>query len=44
MKNKEWLAENINNMLKNQNYKLHIGQTIRVSCGDKKLEKLKLEL
>lgn len=35
MKKKEWLAESKSNMLKNQNCKLEVGQTIRVGFGDR---------
>lgn len=35
MKEKDWLAETTNNMLKNQNCKLRAGQTIRVGFGER---------
>lgn len=35
MKKKEWLAETINNMLKNQSCKLKVGQTIIVGFRDR---------
>jgi uncharacterized protein Veg len=41
MKNKEWLAETTNNMLKSQNSKLKVGQIVRVGFGEKRVREIK---